>query len=218
MMRKLFASLGALGAASLFLLSAPGGAAQPVPIAKVDVPKAKGLQTAVLAGGCFWGMEAVFEHVNGVRDVVSGYAGGSKQDASYDRVSTESTGHAEAVRITYDPNVVSYGDLLRIYFSVAHDPTELNRQGPDSGPSYRSAIFPQNDQQRKVATAYIAQLGAAHVFDGPVVTKIESGAFYPAEAEHQDFARRNPMHPYIVVNDRPKVAALKRVFPASYKG
>ncbi len=180
-------------------------------------PPTSGLQTAVLAGGCFWGMEAVFEHVKGVRAVTSGYAGGARSDASYDKVSSEATGHAEAVKISYDPAEVSYGDLLRIYFSVAHDPTQLNRQGPDVGASYRSAIFPQNAAQREVARRYLAQLGAAKLYKRPIVTRIESGAFYPAESYHQDFMRRNPRHPYILAHDVPKVAALKRVFPASYR-
>jgi peptide-methionine (S)-S-oxide reductase len=172
------------------------------------------LETAILAGGCFWGMEAVFEHVKGVASVVSGYAGGAKADASYAKVSSEQTDHAEAVRISYDPRLVSYADLLNIYFSVAHDPSQLNRQGPDVGPSYRSAIFPQNAAQRTAAQAFIAKLRAAR---RPIVTRIESGSFYPAEAYHQDFMRRNPRHPYILAHDVPKVAALKRMFPASYR-
>jgi peptide-methionine (S)-S-oxide reductase len=172
------------------------------------------LQTAILAGGCFWGMEAVFEHVKGVASVVSGYAGGAKADASYSRVSSEKSAHAEAVRISYDPRLVSYSDLLRIYLSVAHDPTQLNRQGPDVGPSYRSAIFPQNAAQRSAAQAFIAKLRAAR---RPIVTRIESGSFYAAEAYHQDFMRKNPRHPYILAHDVPKVAALKRMFPASYR-
>ena len=180
-------------------------------------PPASGMRTAVLAGGCFWGVEAVFEHVRGVRAVTSGYAGGTRGDATYDKVSSERTGHAEAVKISYDPSQVSYGDLLRIFFSVAHDPTQLNRQGPDVGPSYRSAIFPQDAAQREVARRYLAQLGAADIYKRPVVTRIESGAFYPAEPYHQDFMRKNPRHPYIIAHDVPKVAALKRVFPASYR-
>lgn len=173
-----------------------------------------GTETAVLAGGCFWGMESVFEHVKGVRDVVSGYAGGKKGDASYDKVSSEGTGHAEAVRITFDPRQVSYADLLKIYFSVAHDPTQLNRQGPDSGPSYRSAIFPQNPAQRQLAGSFIQQLRGR---GNRIATRIESGGFYPAEAYHQDFARRHPNYPYIVVNDAPKVAKLKRTYPQLWK-
>ena len=166
-------------------------------------------ETAVLAGGCFWGMEAVFEHVKGVRNVVSGYAGGTAQDASYDKVSSERTGHAEAIRISFDPRQVSYAQLLRIYFSVAHDPTQVNRQGPDVGPSYRSAIFPQSSAQKRLAESFIAQLRSAKK---PIATKIESGPFYLAEAHHQDFVRRNPLHPYVVVPDRPKLARLKRAY------
>ena len=171
-------------------------------------------ETAVLAGGCFWGMEAVFEHVKGVRNVVSGYAGGSAQDASYDKVSIERTGHAEAIRISFDPREVSYAQLLRIYFAVAHDPTQVNRQGPDVGPSYRSAIFPQTIEQKRLAASFITQLRAAKK---PIATKIESGPFYLAEAHHQDFVRRNPLHPYVVVHDRPKLAKLKRAYPHYWK-
>lgn len=170
--------------------------------------------TAVLAGGCFWGMEAVFEHVKGVRNVVSGYAGGTAKDATYDKVSSERTGHAEAVRIEYDPRQVSYAQLLKIYFTVAHDPTQVNRQGPDTGPSYRSAIFPQNAAQRELAGKFITQLRGA---GRPIATKIESGPFYPAEAYHQDFARKHPLHPYIIVNDEPKVSRLKRAYPQYWK-
>ena len=171
------------------------------------------IETAVLAGGCFWGMEGVFEHVKGVTNVVSGYAGGSSSDASYDRVSTERTGHAEAVRISFDPSQVSYAQLLKIYFSVAHDPTQVNRQGPDVGPSYRSAIFPQNSAQRQIAASFIAQLRAKR----PIATRVESGPFFPAEAYHQDFMRRNPYYPYIIVNDRPKLAKLKQAYPQYWK-
>jgi peptide-methionine (S)-S-oxide reductase len=173
--------------------------------------------TAVLAGGCFWGMESVFEHVKGVTNVVSGYAGGSSSDASYDRVSSEATGHAEAVRISYDPRQISYAQLLQVFFTVAHDPTQVNRQGPDSGPSYRSAIFPKDAGQEKAARAFIASLNASHAYKAPIATRIEHGAFYPAEAYHQDFARLHPFYPYILVNDRPKVAALHRRFPSLYK-
>lgn len=175
-------------------------------------------ETAVLAGGCFWGMEAVFEHVKGVTDVVSGYAGGTARDADYDSVSSERTGHAEAVRIAYDPAQISYARLLQVFFAVAHDPTEVNRQGPDVGPSYRSAIFPQDASQASQARAFIARLSAAHVFRQPIATKIESGGFYPAEAYHQDFAKKHPWHPYIVVNDQPKVAALKTKYPGLFRG
>jgi peptide-methionine (S)-S-oxide reductase len=171
-------------------------------------------ETAVLAGGCFWGVEAVFEHVKGVRDVVSGYAGGSRRDANYSAVSSERTAHAEAVRITYDPRQISYARLLQIYFTVAHDPTQLNRQGPDVGKSYRSAIFPQTPAQAAEARTFIARLNSPK---RRIVTRIESGPFFAAESEHQDFARKNPFHPYIMVHDRPKVAALKRQFPALYR-
>ncbi|TCP35846.1 peptide-methionine (S)-S-oxide reductase MsrA [Sphingomonas sp. BK235] len=194
------------------------GAAQaeravPIPAAARDVAPAPGLQTAVLAGGCFWGVEAVFQQVRGVRDVTAGYAGGTAATANYRDVSSETTRHAEAVRIRYDPRVVSYATLLRVFFSVAHDPTQVNRQTPDVGTSYRSAIFAQTPEQRAVASAYIAQLGAAHVFPRPIATRVESGGFYPAEAEHQDFFRRNPSHPYIVRWDKPKVAAFRAGFP-----
>ena len=191
-------------------------ASQLVPAPKLD-PAASGQQVAVLAGGCFWGMEAVFERVKGVKSVVSGYAGGTARDATYDRVSTERTKHAEAVRITYDPRVVSYGTLLRVYFSVAHDPTQLNRQGPDVGPSYRSAIFPQDKAQAAVARTYISQLSAAHAYQRPIVTRIEVGPFYAAEAYHQDFMRRNPRHPYILAHDVPKVRALAQLMPKLVK-
>ena len=195
-------------------VSAHAERAVPLPTAKIDAPATPGLQTAVLAGGCFWGMEAVFEQVKGVRSVTAGYAGGAAKTATYDQVSTEGTGHAEAVRIAYDPRVVSYATLLRVYFSIAHDPTQLNRQGPDTGPSYRSAIFPQSPSQAKVARAYIAQLGAAHSFGKPIVTRIEQGGFYPAEAYHQGFYRKNPAHPYIVMWDKPKIAGFRAGFPA----
>ncbi|ODP39120.1 peptide-methionine (S)-S-oxide reductase [Sphingomonas turrisvirgatae] len=184
-----------------------------IPAATHDVAPAPGNQVAVLAGGCFWGMEAVFEGVKGVASVTSGYAGGTRATATYAQVSTERTRHAEAVRIVYDPRQLSYATLLRIYFSVAHDPTQLNRQGPDHGPSYRSAIFPQNPGQASVARSYIAQLQQSRAYPAPVVTTVESGQFFPAEAEHQDFARRNPRHPYIVRWDKPKVAAFRAAFP-----
>lgn len=187
-----------------------------VPAPRSD-PPAAGQQVAVLAGGCFWGMEAVFERLKGVRDVTSGYAGGTRNDASYDRVSSERTGHAEAVRIAYDPKVISYGTLLRVYFSVAHDPTQLNRQGPDVGPSYRSAIFPQSKAQADVARAYIAQLAADHAYSRPIVTRIESGPFFAAESYHQDFMRNNPRHPYILAHDVPKVRALSHLMPKLVK-
>lgn len=215
MLKPILFTAAMVGAAA-FVLS--GGAAQaeravPIPAAATDVTGVNGPQTAVFAGGCFWGMEAVFEHVKGVRQVTAGYAGGSRDTATYDQVSTETTRHAEAIRVVYDPAKVSYATLLRVYFSIAHNPTELNRQGPDSGTSYRSAIFPQSAAQRGVAAAYIAQLGKAHAFNKPIVTRIENGAFYPAEAYHQNFYDRNPNHPYIVTFDKPKVAAFRAGFP-----
>jgi peptide-methionine (S)-S-oxide reductase len=174
-------------------------------------------ETAVLAGGCFWGMEGVFEHVKGVTNVVSGYAGGSAQNANYDAVSSERTGHAEAVKISFDPSQISYAKLLQIYFTVAHDPSEVNRQGPDSGPSYRSAIFPQNAAQAQLARTMIAKVNGAHIYKRPVATKLENGGFYPAEAYHQDFYDRHPDNPYIVANDKPKVASLKVKYPNLFK-
>jgi peptide-methionine (S)-S-oxide reductase len=174
--------------------------------------------SAVLAGGCFWGMESVFEHVKGVTDVVSGFAGGDAKSANYDAVSTERTGHAEAVRITYDPSRISYAQLLQVYFAVAHDPTQVNRQGPDVGPSYRSAIFPQNAVQAAQAKAFITKLTARHVFKAAIATRIENGGFYPAEAYHQDYARKHPYEPYILFNDHPKVVALKAKYPALWHG
>lgn len=193
-------------------------AATNVPPAALTAPANGHREVAVLAGGCFWGIEGVYEHVKGVSDVTSGFAGARAAGASYEQVSTGTTGNAEAVRIVFDPTQVSYAQLLRIFFSVAHDPTEVNRQGPDTGPQYRSAIFPQNPAQARVARAYIAQLGKAHVFGRPIATKIESGGFSAAEAYHQDFMRKNPNYPYIVFNDRPKVAALKQQFPNYWRG
>ena len=190
---------------ALALLAAPAAAA----------PRT---ESAVLAGGCFWGMEAVFEHVKGVTNVVSGYAGGLARDATYAKVMSERTGHAEAVRITFDPARISYAQLLQIYFGVAHDPTQVNRQGPDVGPSYRSAIFPQNPRQVAIARRMIADLNAARVFKLPIATRIEAGGFFPAEPYHQDFARRHPYNPYILVNDQPKVAALQKRYPSLWKG
>jgi peptide-methionine (S)-S-oxide reductase len=182
----------------------------PAPDAKQEI--------AVLAGGCFWGVQGVFQHVKGVSNALSGYAGGDRKTARYDVVSSGGSRHAEAVHITYDPQVISYGQILQIFFSVAHDPTQLNRQGPDSGPQYRSAIFPMNQEQTKIADAYIAQLDQAHVFKTAIVTKIEPDRpFFPAEAYHQDYLTRNPNNPYIVINDLPKIADLKRLFPDIYR-
>lgn len=191
-----------------------------IPAPALDTPAAEatGPQTAVFAGGCFWGMQGMFEHVQGVTRVVAGYSGGSKATAHYQMVGTETTGHAESVEITFDPKRISYGQLLRLYFAVAHDPTELNRQGPDSGPSYRSEIFFSSPAQERVAKAYVEQLARANVFGAPIVTRIEPlKGFYPAEDYHQDFLIHNPTYPYIVRNDLPKIAALKRVYPELYR-
>ena len=199
----------------------PSHAAGPLPDPRIDAPlaAAKGTQTAVLAGGCFWGVEGVFEHVKGVTQVVAGYAGGSAVKPSYEQVSSGTTGHAESVRISYDPSRISYGQLLKVFFSVAHDPTELNRQGPDTGTQYRSAIFFANDEQKRVAEAYIAQLQAARAFARPIVTQVAPlKAFYAAEAYHQHYLDLNPNQPYIVINDLPKIGNLKREFPALYVG
>ena len=172
----------------------------------------------MLAGGCFWGVQGVFQHVAGVRNAVSGYAGGDASTAHYRVIGSGATGHAEAVEVSFDPRQISYGDLLHIFFSAAHDPTQLNRQGPDTGTQYRSAIFPQDAAQAKVARAYIEQLDRARVFEGPIVTTIEPGrSFYPAEDYHQDYLTRNPTAPYIVYNDLPKLANLKRLFPAVWR-
>ncbi len=191
-----------------------------VPAAAVDLPlaPAKGSQTLVLAGGCFWGVDAVFKHVKGVTSVTSGYSGGEKKTADYDTVSTGRTGHAEAVSIVYDPSQVTVGQLLRVFFSVAHNPTELNRQGPDHGTQYRSAIFYNGDDQKRVVDAYIAQLQNTKIYTAPIVTQVTPlVAFYPAEDYHQNYLQLHPMQPYIVINDKPKVEALKTMFPAIYK-
>jgi peptide-methionine (S)-S-oxide reductase len=191
-----------------------------IPDPMVDAPLAekKGEQTAVLAGGCFWGVEAVFEHVKGVIDVASGYAGGSASSANYETVSNGGTGHAESVRIKYDPSQISYGQLLKVFFSVAHDPTQLNRQGPDTGTQYRSAIFCTNEDQKRIAQAYIGQLNKAKVFERPIVTTVGVGtAFYVAEGYHQDYVVHHPNEPYIVMHDLPKVANLRKEFPSLYR-
>jgi peptide-methionine (S)-S-oxide reductase len=188
----------------------------PIPAANADLPlaSAPGKQTAVFAGGCFWGTQAVFERVKGVVKTTAGYAGGAASTASYGQVTTETTGHAESVEVIYDPSKISYGQLLRVFFSVAHDPTQLNRQGADIGPSYRSAIFYVNDDQRRIATAYIAQLDGAKVFPARIVTEVSPlKGFYPAESYHQDYALHNPNDPYIQVCDRPKIEMLKQQFP-----
>lgn len=193
--------------------------ARALPPPAVDAaPSGEGLQTAVLSGGCFWGMQGVFEHVKGVREVIAGYAGGARETAHYDAVSEGNSGHAESVRITFDPRQVSYGTLLRIFFSVAHDPTELNRQGPDSGTNYRSDIFYTTPEQEKAARSYIAQLDRAKVFASPIVTRVDRlSGFYPAESYHQDYLIHNPDSLYIIVNDLPKIANLKRVYPSLYR-
>lgn len=215
-MKSLIAlSLAALAAGTLALADAPANAApySRVPAAAYDPSNSAKSEVAVFAGGCFWGVEGVFEKVKGVKSAVSGYAGGSAADAAYDRVSSGQTGHAEAVRVVFDPRVVSYADLLQVYFSVIADPTLVNRQGPDRGPHYRTALFPANATQAKVARAYIAQLGQAKVYPRPIATKLESGKFYPAEAYHQDYMRAHPRSPYIVAHDAPKVRALGKLFP-----
>jgi peptide-methionine (S)-S-oxide reductase len=190
----------------------------PAPTLDQTAPAGGGLQNVVLAGGCFWGMQAVYEHTKGVTQAVSGYSGGAKETAHYQMVGTERTGHAESVSVTYDPQQISLGKILQIYFSVAHNPTELNYQGPDNGSSYRSAIFYANDEQKQIATAYIAQLQQTHVFDAPIVTKLEPlSGFYPAEDYHQDFLVLHPTYPYIVFNDLPKVDNLKQLFPDYYR-
>ena len=194
-----------------------GGADFPNP--KLDVPaaQAKGQQTAVLAGGCFWGVQAVFQHVRGVVSATSGYSGGPAAAAEYEVVSSGTTGHAESVKIVYDPSQITYGQLLKVFFSVAHDPTELNRQGPDMGTQYRSAIFYANDAQKRVAQAYIAQLDSAKLFAQPIVTQVVPlKAFYPAEDYHQNYLARHPDSPYIVINDLPKLAHLREQFPKLY--
>lgn len=191
-----------------------------IPDPTLDAPlaKAKGEQTAVLAGGCFWGVEAVFEHVKGVTDVRSGYSGGSPKTARYEEVSSGETAHAESVRITYDPSQVSYGQLLKVFFSIAHGPTELNRQGPDTGPQYRSAIFYSNDEQKRIARAYIDQLNRTKVFARPIVTQVAAlQSFNEAEAYHQNYLVNHPDEPYIVINDMPKVENLRKQLPGLYK-
>ena len=197
--------------------AAQEGVALPAPL--VDLPASQASsEVMVVAGGCFWGVQGVFQHVNGVRNAVSGYAGGAKNTAVYELTNSGTTGHAESVQVTYDPRQVSYAQLLQIFFSVAHDPTQLNRQGPDTGSQYRSTIFAANAEQARVAKAYIAQLDQARAFNKPIVTTIEIGReFYPAEKYHQDFLVRNPTYPYIVYNDLPKIENLKRLFATRYR-
>jgi peptide-methionine (S)-S-oxide reductase len=218
-------ALAILAAPAAFIIPLQSGAATreevtviPDPAADAPLAAEHGSSKAVLAGGCFWGVQAVFQHVKGVTHVTSGYSGGNAMTAQYETVSTGTTGHAESVEITYDPAVVSYGKLLKVYFEVAHNPTELNRQGPDEGSSYRSEIFAATPAQEQTARAYIAQLNGAHLFAGPVVTKVEAlKGFYKAEDYHQDYLFLNPTAPYIVYNDLPKIAALKSVWPQYYR-
>jgi peptide-methionine (S)-S-oxide reductase len=211
-------AIGALALAAVAI--SPSRAAEEavvIPAPTVDVQAADGIQTAVIAGGCFWGVQGVYQHTAGVLNAVSGYSGGSKMTANYTMIGTGTTGHAEAVEIKYDPKKISYGKILQIFFSVVHDPTQLNRQGPDVGTQYRSAIFTANDEQKKVAEAYIAQLNAAKVYKQPIVTKVGPlQAFFPAEDYHQDYLTLHPNQPYIVFNDIPKIQNLKKIFADNY--
>lgn len=214
-MMRAFAVLCVGGAMACNGSSAP--VAIPSPAVDAPLAKAKSAESAVLAGGCFWGIQAVFQHVKGVTSAVSGYSGGSAETAEYETVSSGATGHAESVKVTYDPSQISYGQLLRIFFSVAHDPTQLDRQGPDTGTQYRSAIFFANDEQKRIAQAYIDQLNRAKVFPRKIVTEVSAlKAFYAAEAYHQNYATLHPNEPYIAINDLPKVEHLKEMFPAFY--
>ncbi|MCP3464012.1 peptide-methionine (S)-S-oxide reductase MsrA [Bradyrhizobium sp. CCGUVB23] len=222
MSRPAFHSLPLLAATAALALAfaAPSRAAEDavvIPAPAVDAAPTSGIQTAVVAGGCFWGVQGVFQHTAGVVNAVSGYAGGTKASADYHTVSSGTTGHAESVEIKYDPKKISYGKILQIFFSVVHDPTQLNRQGPDTGTQYRSAIFTTSDEQKKIADGYIAQLNAAKVFSKPIVTKVGAlEAFYPAEAYHQDYLTLHPNQPYIAYNDIPKVENLKKLFADNY--
>ncbi len=215
------AVVGLLAAGTIALLQSPTRAAEEavkIPPPSIDEQSGSGTETAVFAGGCFWGVQGVFQHVKGVSSAVSGYAGGEAKTAVYQIVGSGSTGHAEAVKVTFDPSQVSYGKLLQVFFSVAHNPTQLNFQGPDYGTQYRSAIFPLNAEQEKVAKAYIGQLDAAKLYDGKIVTTLEGAKpFYPAEDYHQDFLTLNPTYPYIVYNDLPKIGNLKTLFPDLYR-
>ncbi|QRM27604.1 peptide-methionine (S)-S-oxide reductase MsrA [Microvirga sp. VF16] len=212
------AMLGLLGLATAAQVPSVAEPLRPVPASLINLPKEDGLQTAVLAGGCFWGIQGVFQHVEGVVSATSGYAGGSAETASYEQTETGLTGHAEAVRVVFDPQKISYGTLLRIFFSATHDPTQLDRQGPDIGPQYRSAIFPVNEQQANVAANYIKQLNEAKSFRSEIATTIEPGqSFYEAEPYHQDYMYRNPTQSYILIQERPKTDALKRLFPDLYR-
>ena len=213
-------ALALLAAVALWHLAGHGETATMLPPPAVDAakPGTGQTQTAVLAGGCFWGVQGVFQHTKGVKRVLSGYSGGDAATAQYRTVGTGETGHAESVEIVFDPEVISYGRILQIFFSVAHDPTQLNRQGPDAGSQYRSAIFYADAEQQRIARTYMAQLDAAHVFRRPIVTRVDPlKGFYPAEEYHQDFLTRHPDHPYILINDLPKVDNLKRLFPEAYR-
>jgi peptide-methionine (S)-S-oxide reductase len=206
-------------ASTLRIAHADTATALPDPVVDAPLAKVSGQATAVVSGGCFWGIQAVFQHVKGVKTAISGYSGGAAYTANYEIVSTGTTGHAESVKITYDPAQVSYGQLLKIFFSVAHDPTQLNRQGPDEGTQYRSVIFYDGDEQRRIADAYVSQLQRAKTFPRPIVTQVvQLKAFYQAENYHQDYATRHPNDPYIVINDAPKVAHLKQQLPNLYVG
>jgi len=214
--------VGLIAVAALLLgtaCSAKANPAAPIPAPAYDAPRASasGKQTAVLSGGCFWGIQAVFQHVKGVISATSGYSGGSAKTADYETVSTGETGHAESVQVVYDPSQITYGELLRVFFSVAHDPTQLNHQGPDEGTQYRSSIFYNGDDQKRIAEAYIAQLDNAKIFRHAIVTKVVPlEAFYPGEAYHQNYAALHPNQPYIIFNDAPKVEHLKQQFPDLY--
>ena len=222
-MRTYTASLlagAALAVAASGFFAGAGAEEQPhmVPAPAVDVPATGATQTAVLSGGCFWGVQGVFEHVKGVRQVLAGYSGGAASTAEYEIVSTGTTGHAESVKITFDPHQISYGRILQVFFSVALDPTMMNAQGPDEGTQYRSEVFYANAEQKKVATAYIAQLDASHAYAAPIATRVDAlNGFYPAETYHQDFLATHPDYPYIAINDMPKVEALKALFPSVYQ-
>jgi peptide-methionine (S)-S-oxide reductase len=196
----------------------PSASLFPKPTTDAPLASSSQPESAVFAGGCFWGVQAVFEHVKGVKSATSGYSGGHAKSPSYELVSMDVTGHAESVQVTYDPSQITYGQLLMVYFSVAHDPTQLNRQGPDTGSQYRSAIFYSNDEQKRIAEGYIAQLNSAAVYSRPIVTKVVPfEAFYPAEDYHQDYLKKNPGNPYIVFNDLPKLTRLQKEFPALYR-
>jgi len=218
----LYLGLGGVMALAIAAASSSAGSASAetfvnAPKPNVTAPAVGKTETAIFAGGCFWGVEGVFSHMKGVTSATSGYAGGKAGSADYETVSTGATGHAEAVRVVFDPTKVSYSDLLRVYFSVVADPTTLNAQGPDRGSQYRTALFPQSAGQERVARAYLQQLKTARTFSRPIVTRLEHSTFYPAERYHQDFMAKNPGHPYIVVNDAPKVDALRRMFPHFYR-